>query len=78
MLVQAGNASEKDAGKTGEIVSEKSWIDYDDISCYYFDEKGNVINAKNDELRNIGSEVIDTVSNTINDQYDKLLNIIYG
>ncbi len=77
-LVQAGNASEKIPEETAKIVPVGQWIKYDDISCYYFDEKGNVTNAKNDELRNIGSEVIDTVSDTINDEYDKLLNIIYS
>jgi hypothetical protein len=77
-LVQAGNASEKDPKETAKIVPEELWIKYDDISCYYFDEKGNVTNAKNDDFRNIGSEVIDTVSDAINDDYDKLLNIIYS
>jgi predicted ATP-dependent endonuclease of OLD family len=77
-LLQAGNASEKNPKETAKIVPPELWIKYDDISCYYFDEKGNVANAKNDELKNIGSEVIDTVSDSINEEYDKLLNIIYG
>lgn len=77
-LVQAGNASEKNPEETAKIVPAEQWIKYDNISCYYFDEKGNVFNAKNDELKNIGSEVIDTVSDTINDEYDKLLNIIHS
>lgn len=77
-LVQAGNASEKDYEKTKEVIPPELWIKYEDISCYYFDEKGNVSYAKNDELKNIGSEVIDSVSDTINEEYDKLLNIIYA
>lgn len=77
-LVQAGNASEKDYEKTKEVIPPELWIKYEDISCYYFDEKGNVSYAKNDDLKNIGSEVIDSVSDTINEEYDKLLNIIYA
>jgi ABC-type ATPase involved in cell division len=77
-LVQAGNASEKNAEETAKIVPRELWIKYEDISCYYFDEKGNVTNVKNDELRNIGSEAIDGVSDTINEEYDRLLNIIYS
>ncbi len=77
-LVQAGNASEKNREETAKITPPERWIKYDDISCYFFDDKGNVTYAKNDELKNIGSEVIDGVSDTINDEYDRLLNITYS
>lgn len=60
-----------------KIISEKLWLDYESIGAYYL-EDGGLKNICNDEYKDIDHDVIDGASRTINDDYDKMVDIKIG
>ena len=79
-LVQAGNVA-KDKQKVErvkEVFKEEYWIDFDDVECYYFNQRGMVKSVKNNKLKIIGANVLDEISEDLNSKYDQLLDIKYN
>lgn len=61
-----------------KIVSEDKWIDYDDISVYEVRNDGKVYSIKNEEFKSIDANAIDSVSDIISDEFDKLTDLRYA
>lgn len=60
------------------IVSEDKWIDYNDISVYEVRNDGKVYSIKNEEFRSIDVNAIDSVSDIISEEFDKLTELRYA
>jgi predicted ATPase len=60
------------------IVSEDKWIDYDEISVYEVRNDGKVYSIKNEEFRSIDTNAIDSVSDIISEEFDKLTELRYA
>ncbi len=60
------------------IVSQDKWIDYDEISIYEVRNDGKVYSIKNEEYRSIDSNAIDSVSDIISEEFDKLTELRYA
>jgi len=60
------------------IVSEDKWIDYNDISVYEVRNDGKVYSIKNDEFKSIDANAIDSVSDIISNEFDKLTDLRYA
>ena len=60
------------------IISEDKWIDYDDISVYEVRNDGKVYSIKNEEFRSIDTNAIDSVSDIISEEFDKLTELRYA
>jgi hypothetical protein len=58
------------------IVSSPYWIDFDRVSCYYFDS-GKCRSTLDAELGSIGPSNMDDVSNQLSDTFEKLLLLKY-
>jgi predicted ATPase len=61
-----------------EIISENKWIDYNDISVYEVKNDGTLHSIKNEEFKSIDSNAIDSVSDIISEEYDKLIALRYA
>lgn len=60
-----------------KIVSENKWIDYNDISVYEVKNDGTVNSIKNEEFKSIDANAIDSVSDIISNEFDKLTDLRY-
>lgn len=60
------------------IVPENNWIDYDEISIYEVKNDGKVSSLKNEEFKSIDTNAIDSVSDIISDEFDKLVELRYA
>jgi len=79
-LIQANNAVVKkpqSRTKINKIVSSKLWIDFDNITSYYF-EDGFCKSTLDVENKSIGSENIDDVSTELAETYEEILEIKYS
>ncbi len=79
-LIQANEVVRMHPQKSEEvekIVSKELWLDYDKVSCYYF-ENGTCRDIKDEEFRSIGPNNIDDVSESLGLEFDKLLDLKYG
>ena len=79
-LIQAQNTVNKKPNhlkKVAEIIPENKWIDIDNVSAYYFKD-GSAIDIIDHEMKSLGANRIDDVSEDIGKTYDKLLNIMFG
>lgn len=61
-----------------KIVSEDKWIDYNDISVYEVRNDGKVYSIKNEEFKSIDVNAIDSVSDIISEEFDKLTELRYA
>ncbi len=78
-LVQAQNTVNLDKfilKEVNDLVPESVWIDFDRVSCYYFDG-GNCKSTLDEESKSIGPSNIDNVSIKISDTFEKLLLLKY-
>lgn len=64
--------------KISKIVSEDKWIDYNDISVYEVRNDGKVYSIKNEEFKSIDANAIDSVSDVISEEFDKLTQLRYA
>jgi predicted ATPase len=64
--------------KISDIVHESRWIDYDDIAVYEVRNDGKVYSIKNEEFKSIDSNAIDSVSDIISNEFDKLTELRYA
>lgn len=61
-----------------KIISEDKWIDYNDITVYEVRNDGKVYSLKNDEFKSIDANAIDSVSDIISDEFEKLTDLRYA
>ena len=59
------------------IITESKWINYDDISVYEVRNDGTVHSIKNEEFKSIDANAIDSVSDIISNEFDKLTDLRY-
>jgi hypothetical protein len=79
-LVQANNvAAAKPEAKQelANLISPELWLDYNNISCYFFD-KGTCHSTLDSETQSIGPSNIDDVSTQIGEVYKRMLELKYS
>ena len=75
-LVFAANVG-LDNPQVDDIIHKDLWIKSDSISAYYLDA-GEPQSILDEELNEIDPELIDSISDKINNEYDNIRNIKYG
>lgn len=78
-LIQAHNVTADHPAmkdKVARLVPEKYWIDYNKVSCYYFDE-GSGRSTMDRENKSIGPSNIDNVSERLSETFEELLTLKY-
>lgn len=60
--------------KLEKIIDKKEWIAFDKFAAYYL-EKGTVNTCTDEEFESINNEVIDDVSDVINEDFDKMISL---
>lgn len=76
VLMAASEAYEIDAAATAEIVPEEYILPKDSISAYYLTTDGRAMNIIDSELYMVSGMNLDSVSRTVEDDLDRLNNII--
>lgn len=64
--------------EVSNIVPESKWLDYNQISVYEVRNDGKVYSLKNDEYKSIDANAIDSVSDIISDEFEKLTDLRYA
>ncbi|MBB5436931.1 putative ATPase [Pedobacter sp. AK017] len=78
-LIQAGNVAAikpEIKHEIVDIVPENLWLNFDDISCYYFNN-GTVVSTLDHEMKSIGPSNIDDVSEKLSATFEQLLTLKY-
>lgn len=73
-LIYAYNVGQDNKEKVDVIVPADTWINYDDVAAYMLSE-GCLLSMMDDELKQLKSEMIDSVSIELNSEYEKLMDI---
>jgi predicted ATPase len=76
-LMYAYKVGQKNPKKVGEIVNKQSWLAPERVNAYMLTSEKGSERIIDDELCMIKAERIDEVSRTLNEDYDKLLDIEY-
>lgn len=76
-LMYAYKVGQKNPEKAGEIVNKHSWLAPEKVNAYMLTAANGAERIIDDELGMIKAERIDEVSRTLNEDYDKLLDIEY-
>lgn len=76
-LMYAYKVGQKSSDKANEIIDKESWLAPEKVNAYMLSTSNGVERIIDDELSMIMAERIDEVSEKLNDDYDKLLNIEY-
>ena len=66
-----------DSSKASNIINEKYWISYENVSAYLLKADGTAENIMDDEVKQIKAEKIDEISRQFNKEYDEMLDIKY-
>lgn len=78
-LIQAGNVgfrNDTDFTTVDEIVDKQLWLNFDRVSCYYFNG-GTAKSTMDSQNRSIGPSNIDDVSAELGETFDQLLALKY-
>ena len=73
-LLYAGNLAKKARDQVNQVIGENEQIDSSCTSAYYIEE-GSLRNIMDEEISLIRNEVIDGISEVINEQNDRLVEI---
>ena len=76
-LMYAHKVGKDNPEKAGEIVNKQSWLAPERVNAYMLTSEKGSERIIDDELGMIKAERIDEVSRTLNEDYDKLLDIEY-
>lgn len=60
------------------IIPESNWINYDEICVYEVRDDGKVYSIKNDDFKSIDTNIIDSVSDIISEEFNKLTDLRYA
>ena len=77
-LMYAYTVGLKNPEKASEIVNKQSWLAPERVNAYMLTSEKGSERIIDDELGMIKAERIDEISEKLNEDYDKLLNIEYG
>ena len=58
--------------KIMDLVPSRAWVDFDEVSSYFFSDSGLVDDIADYEFRSLGAERIDEASNVLGNIYDEL------
>lgn len=78
-LIQAGNVSKSNpqsSKKIEKLVPSSLWIDFDSVSCYFFND-GGAKSTLDLEIHSIGPSNIDDVSTELSETFENLLTLKY-
>ena len=73
-LIYAAKVGKKNPTKVNDIIHKDLWIPSENVSSYMLAD-GNATNIIDEELGEIKAELIDSISNEINRQYESLLQL---
>ena len=73
-LIYARKVGIKNNKEVSEIVPNKCWLDINKINAFFV-QNGCISSIIDTELEQIQAEKIDKISNILNEQFDKLMNI---
>ncbi len=79
-LIQAENAARTNdllKAKVEKLVPSSLWINFDNVSCYYFND-GTAKSTLDHEIRSIGPSNIDDVSAELGETFENLLTLKYA
>ncbi len=74
-LMYAYQVGQKHKQETSKIIEEKYWVNPEEVSAYQLLTDGTCINILTSEEGMIESDKIDEVSRTLNEEFDKLMDI---
>ena len=74
----AYKVGQKDSEKVNKIVQKESWLDPEKVNAYMLTTAKGSERIIDDDLDMIKAERIDEVSEKLNEDFNKLLNIEYG
>ncbi len=74
-LMYSYNVGKQHFDETDKIIPSKDWLNPNDVSAYRLNEGGKSEDIFDREESLIKAEKIDEISNTLNEQFDALLNI---
>lgn len=77
-LMYAYKVGQKDSEKVNKIVQKESWLDPEKVNAYMLTSAKGSERIIDDDLDMIKAERIDEVSEKLNEDFNKLLNIEYG
>ncbi|MDR0995796.1 MAG: ATP-binding protein [Tannerella sp.] len=73
-LLYASHLGKQQKEKTNEILPSLYWVNFGKLGAYYLDN-GMLKDIREEKLKQIKTELIDSVSDTLLQQYDELLNL---
>ena len=76
MLYANRISKEVDDGILGKIINPLKWLDFEKLSAYYV-ESGVIQSCLDEEFEAINNEIIDGASDQINNDYEKMADLLY-
>jgi predicted ATP-dependent endonuclease of OLD family len=73
-LLYAGQSSKHDTEAAAQVINYNFWIKPAVFGSWFF-KNGSIINGMDDEMHLINNELIDKISRTINEKYDRLFEL---
>ncbi len=77
-LIYAHEVGQINNEDVNNVIDKKYWINPSDVSAYLLNDKGEVEDLMDKELQQIAVERIDEISQTINEEYEKLNDIFWA
>lgn len=75
-LLYAAEVGKSKRSDVRKIIPVKYWLQFEDVGAWFV-KNGTVVSIMDNKLKQIKAEKIDEVSNQLNRDYDKLLNLEY-
>ncbi len=76
-LLYAHSLKDKHASDVGKILAKETWLDWDKFTAWFVKE-GGIKDCRNSEIKMIRNEWIDEISQVINADFDKMIEIQNG
>ena len=76
-LIYASKVGEVNSEAVSKVIPKDMWLSADDVSAYHV-ANGTATNIIDEDIQEIKAELIDEVSQSINEQYELLSNIEYS
>ncbi|SKB84241.1 AAA domain-containing protein, putative AbiEii toxin, Type IV TA system [Lachnospiraceae bacterium] len=67
-------AGDVDGQRLSKIVNDKIWLEFENMSAYYITD-GKLKDIRDDEIENINHDVIDGVSEIINEDFESMVSL---
>ncbi|WP_252179883.1 AAA family ATPase [Endozoicomonas sp. 4G] len=72
--IYANELSRINLSETSSVINKNMWIDFDKVSGHFVNN-GSLTDLADNSLKMLKTEIIDTASDLVNDEYDKLFDI---